>query len=260
MPTHSAFTGFRPCQTPFTISQTAQVPVRGGGEIRRSRLHPPSSNFGLRCASTRRVGASRRRTMKRILHLNLRRKFFAVAASIPSCCRCESAIWDWIVCWFESHQVFTPLQLASAMVKFDTSCLDGRTVKQNQISNDTLPGAGFSATAWLTLAWPPGNQHEQVQPIPFAHVQRRQCPAAHAGVPPHPVVDLAAGRGAGSGIHRLLAARENGGRHQTADRRHAPDHPERQQRGAPFVVGHHENGRGKPRGGRPRARTRRRSD
>src|ERR1039458_10344911 len=63
------------------------LPVRGGEEIRRPRLHPPSSNFRLRCASTRRVGATRRRIMKRILHLNLRRKFFAAAASIPSCCR-----------------------------------------------------------------------------------------------------------------------------------------------------------------------------
>jgi hypothetical protein len=47
MPIHSAFTGFRLCQTPFAISQTAQVPVRGGEDIRRPSLHPPSCDSRL---------------------------------------------------------------------------------------------------------------------------------------------------------------------------------------------------------------------
>jgi hypothetical protein len=41
-------------------------------------------------------GATRRRIVKRILHLNLHREWFVAAASIPSCCCCESAISGWI--------------------------------------------------------------------------------------------------------------------------------------------------------------------
>jgi hypothetical protein len=70
------------------------------------------------------------------LHLNLRRKFFTAAASIPSCCRCESAI-EGRVAYFESHQVFTPLHLESAMVRFETGRLDGRTVNEIKFQNDT---------------------------------------------------------------------------------------------------------------------------
>jgi hypothetical protein len=68
------------------------------------------------------------------LHRNLHRKFFVAAAAIPSCRDCESAIVGRVVSWFEPHQVFTPLRSASAMVKFETGHLDGRTVKRNQIS------------------------------------------------------------------------------------------------------------------------------
>ena len=41
--------------------------------------------------------------------------------------------------YFESHQVFTPLQLESAMVRFETGRLDGRTVNEIKFQNDTLP-------------------------------------------------------------------------------------------------------------------------
>jgi hypothetical protein len=70
-------------------------------------LHPAPLYFRLRGApvftelrrgkSARRADAASRRIVKRILHLNLHREWFAaVGASIPPCCRCESAISGWI--------------------------------------------------------------------------------------------------------------------------------------------------------------------
>jgi len=89
------------------------------------------------------------------------------------------------------------------------------------------PPCDFRLNFWRWTVEPlvsqPGNQHEQVQPIPFPHVQRRQCPDLLTRWFSHPVVGLGRWSRRWCSCSSAAGARGKWGRHETADCRHAPD-------------------------------------